>query len=51
MNTKKNLILILILFNIGLDQVSKEYVRKNVIPGSRTELLGSQLQLMNVENI
>ena len=50
MNTKKILILILILFNIGLDQVSKEYVRKNVIPGSRTELLGSQLQLMNVEN-
>ena len=50
MNTKKILILILILFNIGLDQVSKEYVRKNVVPGSRTELLGSQLQLMNVEN-
>ena len=50
MNTKKILILILILFNIGLDQASKEYIRKNVVPGSRAELLGSQLQLMNVEN-
>lgn len=50
MNTKRILIVILILFNIGLDQFSKEYVRKNVVPGSRTELLGTQLQLMNVEN-
>lgn len=50
MDTKRILIVILILFNIGLDQVSKEYVRKNVVPGSRTELIGTQLQLMNVEN-
>ena len=50
MNTKRILIVILVLFNIGLDQFSKEYVRKNVVPGSRTELLGTQLQLMNVEN-
>ena len=50
MNTKRILIVLLILFNIGLDQFSKEYVRKNVVPGSRTELLGTQLQLMNVEN-
>ena len=50
MNTKRILIALLILFNIGLDQFSKEYVRKNVVPGSRTELLGTQLQLMNVEN-
>lgn len=50
MDTKRILIVILILFNIGLDQVSKEYVRKNVVPGSRTELVGTQLQLMNVEN-
>jgi signal peptidase II len=50
MNTKRILILVLILFNIGLDQFSKEYVRKNVVPESRTELLGTQLQLMNVEN-
>ena len=50
MNTKRILIVVLVLFNIGLDQFSKEYVRKNVVPGSRTELLGTQLQLMNVEN-
>ena len=50
MNTKRILIVLLVLFNIGLDQFSKEYVRKNVVPGSRTELLGTQLQLMNVEN-
>lgn len=50
MNTKRILILILVIFNIGLDQISKEYVRSNVVPGSRTELIGSQLQLMNVEN-
>ena len=50
MNTKRILIALLILFNIGLDQFSKEYVQKNVVPGSRTELLGTQLQLMNVEN-
>ena len=50
MNTKRILILILVIFNIGLDQVSKEYVSKNVVPGSRTELFGTQLQLMKVEN-
>jgi signal peptidase II len=44
------LILILVIFNIGLDQISKGIVRETVIPGSRTELLGKQLQLMNVEN-
>mgnify|MGYP006136301325 FL=1 len=44
------LILILVIFNIGLDQVSKGIVRETVVPGSRTELLGKQLQLMNVEN-
>ena len=50
MNTRTILILILVIFNIGLDQVSKELVRENVVPGSRTEVLGTQLQLMNVEN-
>lgn len=38
------------IFNIGLDQISKGIVREQVVPGSRTELIGSQLQLMNVEN-
>jgi len=50
MNRRTILILILVIFNIGLDQVSKGLVRENVVPGSRTELLGTQLQLMNVEN-
>ena len=50
MNIRSLLILILVIFNIGLDQISKGIVRETVIPGSRTELLGKQLQLMNVEN-
>jgi signal peptidase II len=36
--------------NIGLDQFSKFQVRERVVPGSRTEIIGKQLQLMNVEN-
>jgi signal peptidase II len=50
MNIRSLLILILVIFNIGLDQISKGIVRETVIPGSRTELLGKQLQLMNVED-
>ena len=50
MNIRSLLILILVAFNVGLDQVSKEIVRETVVPGSRTELLGKQLQLLNVEN-
>ena len=50
MNIRSLLILILVAFNVGLDQVSKEIVRETVVPGSKTELLGKQLQLMNVEN-
>ena len=50
MNTRTILILILVILNIGLDQISKGIVREQVVPGSRTELIGSQLQLMNVEN-
>lgn len=50
MNRRTLLILILVIFNIGLDQYSKKLVRQNVVPGSRTELLGKPLQLMNVEN-
>ena len=50
MNARTILILIHVIFIIGLDQISKEIVRNQVVPGSRTELLGSQLQLMNVEN-
>jgi len=50
MNIRTLLILILVIFNIGIDQYSKGVVRETVVPGSRTELLGKQLQLMNVEN-
>ena len=50
MNKRTLLILILVIFNVGLDQFSKTQVREKVIPGSRTELIGKQLQLMNVEN-
>ena len=50
MNTRTILILILVILNIGLDQISKGIVREQVVPGSRTELIGTLLQLMNVEN-
>ena len=50
MNRKTLLILILVIFNISLDQFSKVQVREKIVPGSRTELIGKQLQLMNVEN-
>ena len=50
MNKRTLLILTLVIFNIGLDQFSKIQVREKIVPGSRTELIGKQLQLMNVEN-
>jgi signal peptidase II len=50
MNKRTLLILVLVILNIGLDQFSKFQVRERVVPGSRTELIGKQLQLMNVEN-
>ena len=49
--SKKNIyLIILILFNIGIDQYSKKIVREEIIPGSQIEILGKLLQLMNVEN-
>ena len=50
MNKRTLLILALVILNIGLDQFSKFQVRERVVPGSRTEIIGKQLQLMNVEN-
>ena len=50
MNKRTFLILVLVILNIGLDQFSKFQVRERVVPGSRTEIIGKQLQLMNVEN-
>ena len=50
MKLKNTAIILLILLNIGLDQYSKHIVREQVVPGSRTEILGKLVQLMNVEN-
>ena len=50
MNKRTLLILVLVILNIGLDQFSKFQIRERVVPGSRTEIIGKQLQLMNVEN-
>jgi signal peptidase II len=50
MKFRSLLIVALVIFNIALDQLTKRIVRDQVVPGSRTELVGKQLQLMNVEN-
>jgi len=50
MNKRVGYIIFLVLLNIGLDQYSKHIVRTEVLPGSRTEIVGELLQLMNVEN-
>ena len=48
---KKQLyILTLIILNIGTDQYTKHLVREEILPGSRSEVIGEFLQLMNVEN-
>ena len=43
-------IIVLIVFNIAIDQISKVIVRAQVIPGSESEILGDYLTLHNVEN-
>jgi signal peptidase II len=50
MKAKTLAIILLIAMNIGLDQYSKHIVREQVVPGSRTEIVGQLVQLMNVEN-
>ncbi len=50
MKAKTLAIILLIAMNIGLDQYSKHMVREQVVPGSRTEIVGQLVQLMNVEN-
>ena len=50
MQKKQFYILILIFFNVFVDQFSKNLVRKEVVHGSQKEILGEILQLMNVEN-
>jgi len=41
---------ILIVFNIAIDQISKFWVRANVIQKSETDIIGSYFTLHNVEN-
>lgn len=43
-------IVLLIIFNIAIDQISKVIVRTQVVPGTETDILGSYLTLHNVEN-
>ncbi|APY01196.1 signal peptidase II [Lacinutrix venerupis] len=50
---KKNrtlFIILIIIFNIALDQISKFWIRANVTPGSQSEILGDYFTLHNVEN-
>ena len=44
------LILLIVIANIGCDQISKKVVRESVEPGSRTEIINQNFLLMNVEN-
>jgi signal peptidase II len=43
-------IIVLIVVNIAIDQISKFLVRNHVIPHKETELLGNYFILTNVEN-
>ena len=44
------IIVLLIIFNIALDQISKLWVRANVAAGSNSEIFGNYFTLHNVEN-
>ncbi|WP_417619881.1 signal peptidase II [Oceanihabitans sediminis] len=43
-------VLILIVFNIAIDQISKFWIRANVTNHSKSEIIGDYLTLHNVEN-
>ncbi len=47
---KIGVILILIISNIGCDQVSKNIVRDEVMPNKQIDVMGDFLMLTNVEN-
>jgi len=50
-NKKRSLfIIVLILVNVALDQISKFWVRADVIPGSEAPIIGDIFTLHNVEN-
>ncbi|SFN54214.1 signal peptidase II [Bizionia echini] len=43
-------IILLIVFNIAIDQITKLIVRAEVVPGSQTPIIGDIFTLHNVEN-
>jgi len=47
---KKLAIILLVLLNIGCDQISKDVVRKNVLPYDYIQVLNDNFILTNVEN-
>lgn len=47
---KKTAIVLLVLLNVGCDQISKNVVRKNIKNHDRIELIGSNFILLKVEN-
>lgn len=43
-------ILLVIIITIAADQISKIWIRLNVVPGSQSSIIGNYLTLHNVEN-
>jgi len=51
MNLSRNSgVILLIIFNIAIDQISKIIVRRSIDPRERIEVIGEFFQMMNVEN-
>lgn len=48
--SRNNFIILLIVINIALDQITKILVRLYVTPGSETPIIGDSFTLHNVEN-
>ena len=49
-NNRTVFIVLLIIFNIVIDQISKFWVRANVPRGSKSDIFGDYFTLHNVEN-
>ncbi|MEJ6793358.1 MAG: signal peptidase II [Lacinutrix sp.] len=51
MKNKRTLfIILLVVFNIAIDQISKFWIRANVVAGSKSQIIGDYFTLHNVEN-
>ncbi len=50
MSRRSVFIILLIAFNIVVDQISKIWIRANVEPGTVSEIIGDKFILTNVEN-